>query len=637
MGIALSPDRRTLAVADAGDDSLTMLSLDPAGDVVGQRTVSTRVSTTTPVGAMPTAVAFDPSGRYLYVSLSGIDAVEVRTSNGDPIPQDVTVRWAGRTASEHVPHTWIPTGWFPNDLAAVAALHHPGTRLYVSNFKGMGTGPGGYFQVEPVAGTRTEGSLSAIDLPDPDNGAASPRALNGWTARVVENDNFAPLFDPDLADPAANACLPARLPTGGTAFSRLLCDAQQGHLDPRPLHIVYINNENKTFDSYFGDTALQLPKADSNPVWNFYGYAVTPNQHRLAETWSVGDHFWLEGDQSAEGHMWITAGYVTPYDLLTWGPAYDPSVRGNRGGGQYGGQVSGPSDPAVAAQEQALDQPRARIFDELANPATNPLGLTQRIYSTDVNGGSAASADQVPLMPWGLGPDAIGGVDISTPDVDRASLLLHGQTVSHAWNVLKGGPPPTFGKKLAFSAADRARFSLDGWTERYRSCRASGGSDESCQRTMPNLLYLNFPENHTFIVDPSINPLDPTPQSMVADNDMAMGEVAQGLSHSPFWRNTLLLITEDDTQVAGDHVDIHRTFLLAAGGLARRLGPSGQPMAQVGSNPSVLKTIEVLFGLPPLTLFDDRAVPLHDTLIDSLDHTQPLPFTATRPLTPFLG
>jgi hypothetical protein len=97
-----------------------------------------------------------------------------------------------------------------------------------------------------------------------------------------------------------------------------------------------------------------------------------------------------------------------------------------------------------------------------------------------------------------------------------------------------------------------------------------------------------------------------------------------------------VLITEDDTQVTGDHVDMHRTFLLTAGGLARRLGLRGQTMTQVGSDPSVIKTIEVLFGLKPLSLYDARAVPLHQLLVPALGRANNVPYTAVKPVTPFM-
>ncbi|MHB2024265.1 MAG: bifunctional YncE family protein/alkaline phosphatase family protein, partial [Mycobacteriales bacterium] len=616
-GIAISPDHRYLAVADSNSDSLTVLTLDRAGNVRASRSFDLRVTPQTPLGVEPVAVAYAPDGR-LYVSEGGLNAVEVRAEDGRAIPEQVRI---GHAAMK-VDHTWIPTGWFPDALA----VSPHGGRLYVANNKGMGAGPGGYYDLEPLTGTRTEGSLSAIDLrPKP--------TFNRWTAAVVRNDQLAPLFDPRLPDPASNPCLGAPQPNGTVIASQLLCAAARGKINPRQLHVVFVVNENKTFDSYFGDIGSALPGANANPAFTSYGQAVTPNQHAIAETWNVSDNFWSNGDVSSEGHQWLTAGYETLHDQLLWGAEYDEGLRGSRGSGQYSGQLQGSSNPAVAAVEASLENPRTRIFDEIANPKLNPLGITQRIYSSDLNPGSAASVDQVPLSLWGFGPHAVGGKDITFPDVDRAAMFLHGQTVSHAWNALAGPPPATFGKTIAFSAADKAKFTLDGWTAAYKSCRAAGGADASSQTAMPTLRYLNFPENHTYVIDNGFNPLDPTPQSMVADNDVAMGELVAGLSKSPFWKNTLFVLTQDDVQYVGDHVDAHRDFLLAAGGLARQLGPSGQAAHQVSSFPSILKTIEVLFHLPAMTLFDARAVPLDDILVPSLAARNDVAYTTQQPAT----
>jgi hypothetical protein len=122
---------------------------------------------------------------------------------------------------------------------------------------------------------------------------------------------------------------------------------------------------------------------------------------------------------------------------------------------------------------------------------------------------------------------------------------------------------------------------------------------------------------------------------MVADNDNAVGRVIQGLSHSPFWKDTVVFLTEDDTQATGDHVDVARTFLLAAGGLVRRLGPAHQVADQHGAFTSVLRTTEVLLGLPPLTLFDATATPLADVIGDRVPAQAPA-YTAVRPAFPFL-
>jgi hypothetical protein len=161
-----------------------------------------------------------------------------------------------------------------------------------------------------------------------------------------------------------------------------------------------------------------------------------------------------------------------------------------------------------------------------------------------------------------------------------------------------------------------------------------GATDAGCQAKMPNFLYMALPVNHTL----GFNPMSPTPASMVADNDYAVGKIVDALSKSPFWKNTLVVVSEDDTQASGDHVDAHRTYLLSAGGLSRRLGPDGQASHQSGSFPALLKTIEVMFNLPPITVYDKTAAPMSDILVDSLDeaHANAVPYDAVRPPTPFM-
>ncbi len=637
-GIALSPDGRELVVTNSADDSLSVIELDGHGRARSTRTVSLRVSRGAPLGTTPLAVAFGARGSRLFVDLAGLNAVEVLTGSGRPIPQHVTVGGSAMT----VAHTWIPTGWYPDALAVAPNPTGTGSRLYVTNLKGVGSGPGTYQQLSPVVGTMTEGSLSVVDLP----ASLSAPPFAAWTGQTVANDHLAPVFDRNLPDPATDPCLPAPLPGGAGVTSQLLCAASHHQIDPRTLHVVIINNENKDFDDYFGDIGSVLPGANADPAFTRYGAAVTTNQHALAETFALDDNFFSDGESSVLGHSWLTAGYTTEYNELTWGPEYDLGLRGDRSAGEYSGNaylaaqgVAPQTDPRVAAEEKAMVEPRQRIFDVLADPATNPLRLSERIYSDDLNPASAATPDQVPLALWGLGPDAIGGSDITFPDVDRAEMFLHGKTTSHAWDLLKfrTGPPATFGKTISFNPADQAKFTLDGWTGAYDRCRAAGGSDATCQRAMPNLSYLVFPENHTYVIDFAYNPLDPSRPAMVADNDYAIGLVTQGLSRSPFWKNTLVLLTEDDPQNSGDHVDIHRTFVLASGGLARRLGQDATVSSQVGSYPSILKTAETLLGIPPMTLFDWRAIPLASLVAPDQAYAASAPsYSAVPPSTPFL-
>jgi DNA-binding beta-propeller fold protein YncE len=649
-GVALSPDGSTLAVADTGSDQVSLVSLDPAtGKVTATRNVSVAVPGA-PLGTQPMGVAYSPDG-HLFVTLTGLNAVEVLSSGGQPIPQRVTVPWLGRNVTVTSPATYIPVGWYP-DALAVGPDPVGGSRLYVTNFYGMGAGPGVNGEAEPLTGSRTEGSLSAIDLPD---GASSAATYAHWTATVVENDNLAPLDDPHLVNPATDPCAGAALPGGGHVTSGLLCAASRGRLDPRRLHVVIMFNENKTFDSYFGDVGRYFPGAKADPALATYPYAVTTNHHRIAEQFNLSENFYNQGfDSSVLGHQFIEAGMATPYDQLVWGQSYDPeNVRGGREAGEWSGEASGgKTDGNIAAQEGQMDSPPQSIFDLFQNPADNPLGLTERVYSTDWGPSSAAGrADQAPAALWGQGPHPIGGGDDETyPDTDRANLFLTGQTVSHNWDANSGGPPSSFGQTIGYCGGpsgdcgydgaqptDYSRFTLAAWTAAYHRCVAAGGSDASCQGTMPNFTFMVLPEDAGGLVDfdQNTNPLDPTPEAMVADNDNAVGQVVQGLSHSPFWKNMAVFVTEDDTQATGDHIDVARTYLLAAGGLVKPLGPRHQLSDQRTSFDSVLRTIEILFGLPPMTLYDATAPPLDAVIGDRLPSNPPT-YTAVRPLTPFL-
>lgn len=617
-GIALSPDGSTLAVANSDDDTVSLLSISPDGTVTTTSTRRVDVGLPgQPYGTTPLSVAFSPSGEYLYVGLAGLDAVEVLTGTtpggfagaGESLRQVIGSR-RGRIS---VPNTYIPTGWYPDALAVA------GNRLYVANLKGNGAGPGYYGQLQPTVGTSTEGTVSAIDV--------DAAQFQSWTARVVGGDQLAAVFDHSQG-PATDAC------AGGV--DDVLCQAQRHQIDPKTVHVVQILAENKTFDSYFGDTGATFSGVNAVPAFTEYGAAVTTNQHRLAQSFSLADNFWNEGAESSVlGHSWITGAYATPDNELTWGQSYDQGLRGNRGSGRYSGNIAGgPTSAAVAVQEQQMLDPRQRLSDEVV-----AKGLSSREYGTDVNPGSSSSPDLAPQGPWGEGPASPVSTDLAFPDVDRANIFLHGTTTSHAWDVLESGTPPaSFGKPIGFPQSDWSADTLDGWTTGYKQCLTNGGTDTACQQQMPNYVYMELPENHTYDVSNVFNPVDPTPQSMVADNDYAIGLVLQGLSHSPFWKNTLVMITEDDNQFTGDHMDIHRTFLLTAGGLSSRLGAAGRVSDEVGSFPSAVKTAEVLLGLPPMTLFDARAVPMHEMVAAALPGTgTDVPtYTAVRPPTPFL-
>lgn len=98
----------------------------------------------------------------------------------------------------------------------------------------------------------------------------------------------------------------------------------------------------------------------------------------------------------------------------------------------------------------------------------------------------------------------------------------------------------------------------------------------------------------------------PTPFAHVADNDLAVGMLVEHISKSPIWENSVIFILEDDAQNGSDHVDAHRSPAYIAGGFVKRNFVDHT----MYSTSSVLRTIELILGLPPMTQYDASATPM---------------------------
>jgi DNA-binding beta-propeller fold protein YncE len=121
--------------------------------------------------------------------------------------------------------------------------------------------------------------------------------------------------------------------------------------------------------------------------------------------------------------------------------------------------------------------------------------------------------------------------------------------------------------------------------------------------TLPSLEIVRFPRDHTS----GTRPGQITPQGMVADNDRAVGLLVDAVSHSRDWDSTAIFVLEDDAQNGADHVDEQRSTLYVASPYAR---PGVHHVHY--TTVSVLRTIEIVLGLPPLSTYDAGALPLYD-------------------------
>jgi DNA-binding beta-propeller fold protein YncE len=120
---------------------------------------------------------------------------------------------------------------------------------------------------------------------------------------------------------------------------------------------------------------------------------------------------------------------------------------------------------------------------------------------------------------------------------------------------------------------------------------------------LPRFIVLRLPNDHTSGTKPGA----PTPTAQVADNDLALGRVVEGVSRSKFWKETAIFVIEDDAQNGSDHVDAHRTVALAISPYCRR----GHVDSGLYSTSSMLRTMELILGLKPMSQFDAAARPMY--------------------------
>ena len=141
---------------------------------------------------------------------------------------------------------------------------------------------------------------------------------------------------------------------------------------------------------------------------------------------------------------------------------------------------------------------------------------------------------------------------------------------------------------------------------------------------MPQFIVIRLPNDHTSGTAPGA----PTPRAMVADNDLALGQVIEGLSRSSFWPTMAIFVVEDDAQNGPDHVDAHRSIAFVASPYVRR----GAVVSDMLSTSGILRTMELILGLSPMSQFDAAARPLYSCFMGEPDLTPYVCKPATWPL-----
>jgi YVTN family beta-propeller protein len=310
-------------------------------------------------------------------------------------------------------------------------------------------------------------------------------------------------------------------------------------------HIIYVVKENRTFDQEFGS----LGKGNGDPSMNLFGDESVPNARELQRRFVTLDNFYADAEVSAQGWMWAVAANSNPYTESGWPANY--SDRNHPYPSENG-------DPAIAPNADPAD---AYIWDRLAKAA-----VSFRNYGFYV--GLNATADSHAADPV---------LDANTDHAYRG------------FNLKCPDSPNTFAP-LDNCGSPR----ISEWQREFAGYVDSG--------TLPTVEFVRLPNDHTAATKPGY----PTPQSYALDNDMALGTLVDTVSHSKFWPDTAIFVTEDDAQDGPDHVDAHRT-------VSQVISPytqTGSVDSTLYSTASMLRTIELLVGLTPLTQFDAFAFPM---------------------------
>jgi YVTN family beta-propeller protein len=270
--LARSPDGRHVVCANAASDTLSVI--DTATDAVVE-TIWAKPSPAELFGAQPNALAFDPSGRTLYVANGTQNAVAVVAFD----PKGRASKLLGL----------VPVGWFPGAVVYDA----PRRTLHVANVKGHAAAPKPYESEAAAPGAEGfnshhyHGSLSLVPVPE----AGALAALSETVWRNLRRERI------------AQALLPPRPGRPPRAIPERIGEPSLIE------HVVYVIKENRTYDQVLGD----VPAGNGDPRLCIFGERVTPNQHKLAREFVLLDNTYCAGILSADGHQWSTTAIGTDY------------------------------------------------------------------------------------------------------------------------------------------------------------------------------------------------------------------------------------------------------------------------------------------------------------------------------------
>jgi YVTN family beta-propeller protein len=449
----------------------------------------------------------------------------------------------------------IPTGWGPTRVK----LSNDEKELYIITCRGFGAGPnGGAGFVEPPQGTYVGdiqlGTFQKVPMP-------SAAELVAYTKKTISNTFVSSVVADDKKNP-----LPV-LPG----------------LHQSPIkYIVYITKENRSYDEVFGQ--MENAKGDStlarfgvNCTYTlpdslqakYANVKVTPNHRKAAKQFAFSDNFYCDSDASIHGHHWMMG--VIPNEWVEANSSVDKTAGyfSKAPGRRFPGST-GSMDPEdygeIGGMWEALERKKINFYN--FGEANETAHVREEWTDTATGAGHAV---MVPM---------------------QKALFTR---TSHNY--------------AGFNMNIPDQFRMNQFEGEFTKMWIKG------KKNMPSLITMQVPNDHTAGARPDDGYY--FPHSFVADNDLAVGRILHFLSRTKYWKNMLVIITEDDPQGGVDHVDAHRSILMMAGPYVKK-GYVSHTHANFGS---VLKTIYNILGVKYVNQYDVTASLLQDFFTDKPDYT----------------
>ncbi|MCQ6279102.1 alkaline phosphatase family protein [Bacillus sp. EB600] len=333
-------------------------------------------------------------------------------------------------------------------------------------------------------------------------------------------------------------------------------------------HVFYIIKENRTYDQVLGD----LGKGNGEPALTQFPQTVTPNLHKLATTFPLLDNVYTSGIQSASGHQWVMQGTNVDYEDKETDSANVRSYPGGAG------------DPMAYA-------PTGHLWDQAAKHNVSVENFGEDTISF------AGSA------PFGTWTDWYNDA-LKLSGQQQGDLHVPIGNYQTTYDIPSLGPItyksfPTFDMNIP----DQYRFEI--FKQQFEKHVENND--------LPALNTMWVTNDHTSGSATG----SPTPQAMVADNDLAVGKIVDLISHSKYWKDSVIFITEDDAQNGLDHVDGHREPAYVISPWVKK----GITNSHYWTVINMVRSIEQILGLPAMNQNDAAAEPMSELFTNNPDFT----------------